>query len=37
MLDFSQRAGFEVRLCQPYRPQTKGKVEGGVKYVRGNM
>ena len=37
MLDFSLRAGFELRLCQPDRPQTKGKVEGGAKYVRGNM
>ena len=37
MLDFSLRAGFELRLCRPYRAQTKGKVESGVKYVRGNM
>ena len=34
MLDFALRVGFEVRLCQPYRAQTKGKVESGVKYVR---
>ena len=37
MLDFSLRVGFEARLCQPYRAQTKGKVESGVKYVRRNM
>ena len=37
MLDFALRAGFEARLCQPYRAQTKGKVESGVKYVRRNM
>ena len=37
MLDFAQRVGFEIRLCQPYRAQTKGKVESGVKYVRRNM
>ena len=37
MLDFSLRVGFESRLCQPYRAQTKGKVESGVKYVRGNL
>ena len=37
MLDFALRLGFEVRLCQPYRAQTKGKVESGVKYVRRNM
>ncbi len=37
MLDFSRRVGFELKLCQPYRAQTKGKVESGVKYVRGNL
>ena len=37
MLDFALRAGFEMRLRQPYRAQTKGKVESGVKYVKGNM
>ena len=29
MLDFSLRVGFELRLCRPYRAQTKGKVESG--------
>ena len=37
MLDFAMRVGFETRLCQPYRAQTKGKVKSGVKYVKGNM
>ena len=37
MLDFAMRVGFEIRLCRPYRAQTKGKVESGVKYVRRNM
>ena len=37
MLDLSLRMGFELRVCQPYRAQTKGKVESGVKYVRGNL
>ena len=37
MLDFALRLGFELKLCQPYRAQTKGKVESGVKYVRGNL
>ena len=37
MLDFALRVGFEIRLCQPYRAQTKGKVESGVKYVRRSM
>ena len=26
--------GFRLRLCRPYRPQTKGKVESDVPYVR---
>ena len=37
MLDFAMRLAFEVRLCQPYRAKTKGKVERGMKYVRRNM
>ena len=37
MLDIALRLGFELKLCQPYRAQTKGKVESGVKYVRGNL
>lgn len=36
-LDFSLRLGFDARLCHPYRPQTKGRVESGVKYVRRNF
>ena len=27
MLDFALRVGFEMRLCWPYRAQTKGKVD----------
>lgn len=37
MLDFALRVGFEMKLCRPYRAQTKGKVESGVKYVRRNL
>ncbi|MFA5028808.1 MAG: IS21 family transposase, partial [Candidatus Methylomirabilota bacterium] len=29
--------GFDPRLCQPYRAQTKGKVESGVKYLKRNF
>ena len=36
-LDFAHRLGFDPRLCQPYRAQTKGRVESGVKYVRANF
>lgn len=36
-LDFACQYGFGPHACQPYRAQTKGKVESGVKYVRGNF
>jgi len=36
-LDFAHYYGFTPRACQPYRAQTKGKVESGVKYVRRNF
>lgn len=36
-LEFSKYWGFEPRLCRPYRAQTKGKVESGVKYVKHNF
>ena len=32
--DFSTYRGFQPRVCRPYRAQTKGKVESGVKYVK---
>jgi len=34
---FARYWGFTPRLCQPYRAQTKGKVESGVKYVKRNF
>jgi hypothetical protein len=34
---FAQYWGFVPRLCQPYRAQTKGKVESGVKYLKRNF
>ncbi len=34
---FAQYWGFEPRLCQAYRARTKGKVESGVKYFKGNF
>lgn len=34
--DFADYYGFFPRLCRPYRARTKGKVESGVKYVKGN-
>lgn len=32
--DFARYWGFTPRLCRPYRPQTKGKVERTIGYVR---
>ena len=34
LLDFAGRYGFKPRACHPYRPQTKGKVERSVRYIR---
>jgi len=34
---FADYWGFEPRLCRAYRAQTKGKVESGVKYLKGNF
>jgi len=36
-LDFAATVGFSPHACRPYRPQTKGKVESGVKYVKYNF
>ena len=36
-LDFADYYGFAPRACRPYRAQTKGKVERGIRYVRGNF
>jgi transposase len=35
--DFAGYWGFTPRLCRAYRPQTKGKVESGIRYLRGNF
>ena len=36
-LDFCRRLGFTPRLCQPYRPRTKGRVERSIDYVKENF
>ncbi len=36
-LDFAAFYNFTGRLCHPYRPQTKGKVENGGKYLQQNF
>ncbi len=35
-LAFCDHYGIRPRACRPYRARTKGKVESGVKYVKGN-
>lgn len=35
-LAFCQHWGVRPKACQPYRARTKGKVESGVGYVKGN-
>lgn len=32
--DFAKSCGFTPRVCQPYRAQTKGKVERSIRYLR---
>jgi transposase len=36
-LDFASYYGFLPRVCHPYRPETKGKVERTIGFVRGNF
>jgi transposase len=36
-MDFARHYGFYPQLCAPYRPQTKGKVENLVGYVKKNF
>jgi len=36
-VDFADTFGFVPKLCRPRRPQTKGKVESGIAYVKGNF
>ena len=35
--DFADYYGFVPRACRPYRAQTKGKVERGIGYLKGNF
>lgn len=36
-LDFAAYYGFVPRVCRPYRPETKGKIESTVRYVKQNF
>ncbi|MHB8397099.1 MAG: IS21 family transposase [Thermoplasmataceae archaeon] len=35
--DFAEYYGIVIRLCYPYRAQTKGKIESTIKYLRNNF
>lgn len=35
--DFSRHYGFDINICAPYWPRSKGKVEAAVKYLRNNF
>src|SRR5277367_5891861 len=37
LLDFAHHQGFVPRLCMPYRPKTKGKVERFIRYLRASF
>lgn len=37
MLDFASYYGFLPRVCHPYRPQTKGKIESAIRYVKSSF
>lgn len=34
--EYATHAGFTIRACEGYDPESKGKVEAGVKYVKQN-
>ena len=36
-MDFAEYYDVVIRLCYPYRPETKGKIENAIKYVRNNL
>jgi len=35
--NYRKYAGFSIRLCRGYDPESKGKIESVVKYVKGNF
>jgi len=34
--EYASHVGFRIHACEGYDPESKGKVEAGVKYVKGN-
>ena len=37
LVSFTEYYGITIRLSYPYRPQTKGKIENTIKYLRYNL
>jgi hypothetical protein len=37
ILDFASYYGFVPRVCHPYRPQTKGKIESTIRYIKSSF
>lgn len=37
LLDFASYYGFVPRVCHPYRPQTKGKIESTIRYIKSSF
>ena len=37
LFDLSKKHGFSIKLCKPYRAQTKGKVERANHYIKNNF
>ena len=37
LLDFASYYGFVPRACHPYRPQTKGKIESTIRYIKSSF
>ena len=36
-LEFAAYYGFVPRVCRPYRPETKGKIESTIRFVKQNF
>src|SRR6266487_6330792 len=36
-LEFAAYYGFVPRVCRPYRPETKGKIESSIRFVKQNF
>ena len=36
-LDFASYYGFVPRVCRPYRPETKGKIDSTIRFVKQNF